>query len=388
MLGAWNVNVITGGMPQKVATAVSKLNELVGAEYSPIAYIGSQEVNGTNHAVLCEQTITNGKDTKNIVLVIFNEKPNTIEATLVSIERVVEGSNAMGGISVDAKTEIPADAKTAFDNAFEGFVGSTVKPFALLGTQVVNGINYIFAAEVTPVTANPVKTVCVVTVGSDGSVNFDDIFGKKTKLLGYSFTWLSRVANAVGAWDVNVAVGSMPEKVASAFVDLFGSLVGAEYTPIAYIGQQVVNGINHAILAEQTLILQRSVKNIVLITINESGDKFTTVSIKNLVEGGIGFGAVEIDVETEINKTAQALFDAKLAGFVGSVIEPFALLGTQVVRGINYIYAATCTPVLADGATTKAVIVILNSITDDIQIIDMLQPEINRSLGKPLGEWP
>ena len=48
--------------------------------------------------------IINGKDTKNIVLVIFNEKPNTLEATLVSIERVVEGSNAMGGINVDAKT--------------------------------------------------------------------------------------------------------------------------------------------------------------------------------------------------------------------------------------------------------------------------------------------
>ena len=50
MVGNWEINVNVNGMPQKVASAVSKLNTtLMGAEYDPIAYLGSQVVNGTNH---------------------------------------------------------------------------------------------------------------------------------------------------------------------------------------------------------------------------------------------------------------------------------------------------------------------------------------------------
>lgn len=180
MLGSWNVDVVTGAMPEKVATACGKLNEqLIGAEYAPIAYVGSQVVNGTNHAVLMEQTILSGKDVKNVVLVIFNEKPNDIDLTLVNIERVVEGGVGAGATVVDVKTEIPAEAKDAYDAAIDGFVGSAVEPFALLATQVVKGIDYIFAAEVKPVVQDPVTKLCVVTVnGLDKKITFTDILNK------------------------------------------------------------------------------------------------------------------------------------------------------------------------------------------------------------------
>lgn len=75
MLGSWDVKVVVGSLPEKVATAVGELGEkLIGAEYTPIAYLGSQLVNGTNHAVLAEQVLTTGRDTKNIVVLTFNEK--------------------------------------------------------------------------------------------------------------------------------------------------------------------------------------------------------------------------------------------------------------------------------------------------------------------------
>ena len=35
----------------------------------------------------------------------------------------------------------------------------------------------------------------------------------------------------VGTWNVNVSVGSMPEKVATAVGELSEQLIGAEYTP-------------------------------------------------------------------------------------------------------------------------------------------------------------
>jgi hypothetical protein len=161
-------------MPEKVATACSKLNDLVGAEYTPIAYLGSQLVNGVNHAVLAEQLLITGKDVKNVVLVIFNEKES--DCTLVSIERVIDGSNAMGGNVVDVKTDIPVDALVIFERSFAGFVGSTVKPFALLATQVVSGIDYKFAAEVIPVVPDAETKVAVVTVNSlSGAISFADV---------------------------------------------------------------------------------------------------------------------------------------------------------------------------------------------------------------------
>lgn len=191
-MGSWKIEVNTNGMPQKVATAMGEINEtLVGAEYTPIAYLGSQLVNGTNHAVLAEQTVLTGHDSKNIVIIVFNEKPNDMHLTIVGIDRIVESGDGMGGVAVDVKTDIPAEAKTAWDDAFTGFVGSKVEPIALVGTQVVNGINYIFVAELTAVTAESEEKVCVVTVNDRlKTVDFTDILANRHEAsLNYAFTW-------------------------------------------------------------------------------------------------------------------------------------------------------------------------------------------------------
>jgi hypothetical protein len=203
MLGQWDVKVVTDAMPQKVATAIGKLSEqLMGAEYTPIAYLGSQAVNGTNHAVLAEQLVITGKDTKNVVVLIFNEKPGDMECTLVNIERVVESGGELGGIEVDVKTDIPEEAKKAFDTAFEGFVGSKVELIALLGTQVVKGTNYIFAATIAPVVPDPVTRVAIVIANPmTGDISFTDLLGTKADSLqlGYAFTWLKRQNSSLGA---------------------------------------------------------------------------------------------------------------------------------------------------------------------------------------------
>ena len=190
MVGEWKVEVNVGGMPQKVATAMGEIN-MLGAEYEPIAYLGSQVVNGVNHAVLAEQIVITGRDTKNIVVLKFNEKPNDMKVALVGIETVVSGGAEFGGIALDVKTDIPEDAKTAWDEAFKDFVGSDVKPFAYLGSQVVNGMNYIFAAEVTPVVPDPVSRLAVVTVNTaEKHAYFGDLLkSKQSASLGYAFTW-------------------------------------------------------------------------------------------------------------------------------------------------------------------------------------------------------
>jgi hypothetical protein len=163
MLGTWDVKVSVGSMPEKIATALANF-KIVGAEYTPIAYLGSQVVNGVNHAVMAEQTITTGVDTKNVVVLKFNEKPEGV--ICYNIESVVEGGGRLGGTHIDVQTEIPEDAKAIFESAMAYFVGSNVKPFAFLGTKVVNGTEYKYAAEVSPITQNPVKHVSIVTINS------------------------------------------------------------------------------------------------------------------------------------------------------------------------------------------------------------------------------
>lgn len=193
MAGNWEINVVDGKLPQKVASAVAGLGEkLIGAEYTPIAYLGSQVVNGTNHAVLAKQIVTTGRDTKNIVVLVFNEKPHDTELALVRIENVVNGGDELGGVAIDVKTEFPEDAVAAWHDAFDGFVGSKVEPFAYLGSQVVKGIDHIFIAEVCPVVENPVKKIAIVVVNSlTKTASFMDILSNKLDAtLGYAFTWL------------------------------------------------------------------------------------------------------------------------------------------------------------------------------------------------------
>lgn len=192
-MGNWNILVNLGGYPQVVASALAELgDQLIGAEYEAIAYLGSQVVNGTNHAVLAKQTVLTGRDTENIVVLVFNEKPGEMKATLVSVDRVLESGLPMGGTHVDVQTDIPDEAQKAWDAAFDGFIGSTVTPFVYLGNQMVRGMVHYFVATVAPVVPDPVVTVQLVAVNAmDHTVSFVDVLGNKGEAaLGYAFNWL------------------------------------------------------------------------------------------------------------------------------------------------------------------------------------------------------
>lgn len=196
----------------------------------------------------------------------------------------------------------------------------------------------------------------------------------------------------LGGWTANVITGGMPEAIATAIGKLADQLIGAEYNPIAYLGSQVVNGTNHAVLAEQTVITGRDTKNIVVLIFNEkdkAGElpEVTLVGIERVLEGGSGMGGLEINASTKIPVEAQEALDSVMKGFVGSKVEPFAYLGQQVVKGINYVLAAKVTPVYPD-AETSIEIVTVNAMVGKINFTDLLATKQQVSLGAPLGEWP
>ena len=201
MLGNYEIKVSTSGMPQKVASGLDKVfGSMLGASYDFIAYLGSQVVNGTNHALLMKQTLVTGKDVENIVLVILNEKPGDKggeSLSVVEIRTLFSSGGALGGYTINPQINIPADAKAEFDKHFAGFTGANLEPFALLATQVVNGIAYVFA-----VTSTLVLSPACMERSNSKSVKLIKIYNKFDKVemldvldggkpgLGYSFSWM------------------------------------------------------------------------------------------------------------------------------------------------------------------------------------------------------
>ena len=175
----------------------------------------------------------------------------------------------------------------------------------------------------------------------------------------------------VGNWDVKVAPDALPQKVATAFSELFGEICGASYVPLAYLGSQVVNGLNHAILAEQTLVTKNPEKNIVVVYLHELNEEFKITNIDKVLAGGYGVGAVEIAPKTEIPTAVEYQYDAVMKGFLGSVVNPFYYLASQVVNGVNYFLAAEVKPVIPQ-AESSVQIIMFNSTTKEVKFTYVL----------------
>ena len=86
ILGGWNIDEMKGiNLPQKVQSAFTAVTgELVGADYMPVLYVGSQVVNGMNYCVLALQTIITANPEKRLVKMVINVDTNGV-ATLVSV---------------------------------------------------------------------------------------------------------------------------------------------------------------------------------------------------------------------------------------------------------------------------------------------------------------
>ena len=88
-LGSWDISEIKGcNLPQKAQSAFTAVTgELVGADYQPVLYVGSQVVNGTNYCILAVQTIITAEPEKRLVKVIINVSSNG-KASLVSVSGI------------------------------------------------------------------------------------------------------------------------------------------------------------------------------------------------------------------------------------------------------------------------------------------------------------
>ena len=89
VLGSWNIDEMKSvNLPQKAQSAFTAITGgLVGAEYMPVLYVGSQLVNGTNYCILALQTLITQNPEKRLVKMIINVSANGT-ASLVSVSGI------------------------------------------------------------------------------------------------------------------------------------------------------------------------------------------------------------------------------------------------------------------------------------------------------------
>lgn len=90
IVGGWDISELKEvKLPQKAQSAFDAImNGLVGAEYIPLLYVGSQLVNGTNYCIIALQTIVCANPMKRLVKMVINEKNG--QASIVSINRIIK----------------------------------------------------------------------------------------------------------------------------------------------------------------------------------------------------------------------------------------------------------------------------------------------------------
>ena len=173
VVGGWSAAdspVVTDEVKTLVEKAASQLD---GAAYTPVAYVASQVVAGTNHLVLCEVApVTPDAKATYALVTIYEDLQGNAEITAVYNSEAESLGNyqnpeATGAWAIPESPVVTDEAKAALEKAASALDGAEYAPVALLGTQLVAGTNYCLLCRITPVTANPEPHYSVVTVYAD-----------------------------------------------------------------------------------------------------------------------------------------------------------------------------------------------------------------------------
>ncbi len=171
-------------LPENAKAAFEKAMEgYDGANFTPVAYLGSQVVAGTNYKLLCKEVIVTAEPiAKYSVIKVYEDLSGNAEITDVTeLDLTKFGSNNAefsseileGGWMTDYAfgAGLEGDCKDAFEAAAKNYSDVSFEPLAPVGRQVVAGMNYMILCKGTTAGSDPATGLCVVTVyaGVDGT---------------------------------------------------------------------------------------------------------------------------------------------------------------------------------------------------------------------------
>ena len=167
-----------------------------------------------------------------------------------------------------ASPELTAKVKSAFDKAFDGLVGASYTPVALLATRTTaSGTQYRVLCKSTAAYPGAEEDYTVVTLSKSwlGKAAIEDIGDALCP------TDLTDDELAAGGWQ-EAESPALTKDALSAFNKATDGLVGVDYTPIALLSTQVVAGTNYRILCVATVVYPGAEPYYVVMTVYEGLD--------------------------------------------------------------------------------------------------------------------
>ena len=160
-------------------------------------------------------------------------------------EQVAGGWEVVRG---DTSPESNPDAVAALDNALKYLDGVAYTPVAVLARQCVAGTNYCMLCKVKPVAPKAKPSYQLVYI-------YEDLKGD-AEFIGRTTVLNSPSEGATGGYSVNDGDTSLSahEDVLAAFNKAMDGRVGVDVRPIAYLGSQLVAGMNHMLLCKSTVV--------------------------------------------------------------------------------------------------------------------------------------
>lgn len=187
-----------------------------------------------------------------------------------------------GGWVVNVETE---DFPEAVDDAFEqleDLVGATYEPIAVIGTQIVSGVNYAVLAKQTILAGKDIDNIVMIIVNDPAGKGEASVVSIKQVIQGGDY---------FGGFNVNVEIGDGINKTAQRlFENRFGGFVGAVTNPIALLGSQIVRGTEYTFLCTTDPVLSDNDVNntkVALVRINDLDDNVSFTDL--LVNENIGY---------------------------------------------------------------------------------------------------
>ena len=182
----------------------------------------------------------------------------------------------------------------------------------------------------------------------------------------------------LGGWeDVDSPV--ITEEMAALVEKASANLTGAKYTPVAYLGRQVVSGTNYLILCRTlSTVDPDAVETYMFVTVYE--DLEGGAQITNVIDTGLptniadaaglagGWSQAESpEVTDEIKELCHKAFER----LVGVGYSPVALLSTQVVAGTNYCILCESTIVYPGAEPTYAFVTLYKDLEGNVEVLDI-----------------
>ena len=160
-----------------------------------------------------------------------------------------------GDMSIDNYPE----AKAALEKSIDATTGAEYEPFALLGTQVVAGTNYCILCRVTTVfeARSSIELVYV----------YEDLEGNASRTGTKALAGIAEpFCGGFSANEGDISLEKNPD-IKAAFDKAFEGFTGASYEPVAYVGSQVVAGMNYLILCKSSVLASGAKTGFSLVTV-------------------------------------------------------------------------------------------------------------------------